>query len=91
MYKMATGEHIFGLSESMEKTIHAQTMKDYRDFIYSNPNKELLQKHLKQVDEKIGNEELRNLIKSCLTAKNHGYKKIQRMFEESSRCRAPEY
>ena len=79
MYKMATGNHIFAKSKSMEQTIYSQKLKDYRDEVYQNPA--LLQKHLKQVDETVQDEGVRTLIKSCLTAKNHHYKKMQKMFE----------
>lgn len=84
MYKMATGEHIFTESESMEKTIYAKKIKDYRDIVYSDKTRILLTENLKKVDENIRDKRLNILIKACLTAKNCHYKKIKRMFEEFS-------
>lgn len=82
MYKMITGEHIFAESKSMEKTTFAQKIKDYRDRVYSDRAGTLLKKHLEQIDEKIQDEKLKMLIKSCLTAKKEDYAKIQQMFKE---------
>lgn len=84
IYKMATGEHIFGESNSMEKTIYAPKIKDYRDMVYSDRSGKLLEKHIRQVNEKIQDEKLKTLIKVCLTSKNYHYKRIQRIFEELS-------
>lgn len=84
MYKMATGNHIFAKSKSMERVTQAQRIKDYRDKVYSDKTGKLLEKHLKQVDKKIEDEQLKTLIKTCLTAKDYEYKKIQRMIKEFS-------
>jgi len=84
MYKMVTGEHIFAESESMERTIEAQKVKDYRRKVYLDKTGKLLRKHLEQVDTKIQDEKLKKLIKACLTAKNYHYKRIQRLFQEVS-------
>ncbi|GAJ23856.1 unnamed protein product, partial [marine sediment metagenome] len=84
IYKMVTGEHIFTESKSMEGTIFADALKDCRDEIYNDKTGELLRKYLVEVDSKVEDETLRDLIKACLTAKNHHYKKIHRMFQEFS-------
>lgn len=84
MYKMATGKHLFVKSKSMEKTIHAQKIKDYRDKVYSDETGKLLASHITQVDKTVQDEQLKTLIKTCLTAKNYHYKKIQRMFKKFS-------
>lgn len=78
MYKMATGNHLFAESPEMERTIYAEKIRDYRDKVYSEPA--LLEKHLERVDKTVENEEVRTLIKSCLTAKNYDYGKMQKMF-----------
>lgn len=82
MYKMATGDHIFAKSKSMDRTIYAQKIKDYRDEIYSDNTGKLLKAYLKRVDRTIKDEQLKVLIKSCLTAKNYHYKKVQRLFKK---------
>lgn len=79
MYKMATGNHLFAESKSMEKTIYAEKIRDYRDEVYDNP--ELLKKHLNKVDETVKDEKIKNIIKSCLTSKNYDYGKMQKMFK----------
>ena len=78
MYKMATGNHLFAESPEMERTIYAEKIRDYREKVYSEPA--LLEKHLERVDKTVENEEVRTLIKSCLTAKNYDYGKMQKMF-----------
>lgn len=82
IYKMAAGNHIFAESQSMEKSKNAQKIKDYRDKVYADGTGKLLEMHLKQVDKTIQNEQIRILVKTCLTAKNHHYKKIQRLFKK---------
>lgn len=79
IYKMTAGEHIFVESKSMERTTHAQKIKDYRDEVYEDETGQMLEKHLRQVDEKIQDEKLKTLIKVCLTSKNYHYKKIKRI------------
>jgi len=84
MYKMATGDHIFAQSKSMEETVHAQKIRDYRDKVYSDKTGKLLEMHLKQVDKTVQDEQLRTLIKACLTAKNYHYRRIYRLFKKFS-------
>lgn len=81
MYKMATGEHIFSESKSMEQTIHCHKIKDSRDLIYSDNTGQLIQEKLELVDKNVEDESIKTLIKSCLTAKNHEYKKMHKMFQ----------
>ncbi len=88
MYKMATDEHIFAESPSMELSIHAHNIKDERDEVYADTTGERLKPYLQKVDDNIKDNNLRDLIKSCLIAKNHHYKKMYRMFEK---CLVEEY
>ncbi len=82
MYYMATGKHIFAQSQSMSLTLQADDIKDYREQVYADQGGQLLEKHLRQVDETIQDERFGTLIKECLTAKKYHYRKMQRMFEE---------
>ena len=82
MYKMATGEHLFAESKSMEMTMHANELKDQRDEIYADPTGKSLGIYLAKVDHNIQNERLRTIIKACLTAENFHYKNIYNMFKK---------
>ncbi|MBU1030356.1 MAG: protein kinase [Nanoarchaeota archaeon] len=80
MYKMATGKHLFAKSKSMETTIQADELQDHREWIYQD--KKRIQHYLKKVDKNIENKEVSYIIKHCLTAKNHEYKKTWNMMKE---------
>ena len=79
MYKMATGKHLFAKSQSMERTIYADQLKDHRDEVYANPEK--LGYYLRKVDKNIEDERVKELIKECLTAGRGHYKRMHRMFK----------
>ena len=79
MYKMATGHHLFAESKSMERTIYAGDVKDYRDLVFKKP--ELLDMHLKQVDENVLDERVRTLVRACLLAQPEDYSMVDAMFE----------
>jgi len=80
MYKMATGEHIFAESKSMETTIYARKLKDHREWIYEKPE-ERLQPYLQKIDEKVKDERVATAIKTLLQAKRHEYKKMHKILE----------
>jgi hypothetical protein len=84
MYKMATGEHLFASDPSMERTTFADGLKHERDLAYEDTNGTTLQSYLAKVDINVHDERIRELIKECLTAKNHHYGKMRRMFEAIS-------
>jgi hypothetical protein len=67
MYKMATSEHIFADSKSMERTIFADKLKDHRDWIYEGDQR--LEPYLRKVEETIKDKNIAEIIKLCLTAK----------------------
>jgi hypothetical protein len=81
MYKMATGEHIFAESESMERTIYADELKDHRDWIYGGD--ERLDPYLRIVNETVTDDKVADLIKLCLTAKGteEDYQRLEERFE----------
>lgn len=89
MYLMATGEHLFFNpetgegSESISRTFSsvADMINDYRTKVYLDESGELLDRHLKQVDENVKDSDLAFLIKECLTAKNYDYGLMKRVFE----------
>ena len=66
MYKMATGEHIFTESKSMERTTYADEVRDRRDWIYEEP--ERLVPYLQQVERTVAHPTLLEIIRFCLTA-----------------------
>lgn len=66
MYKLATGEHVFADSESMEKTIYAEQLRDHRDWIYEKPG-ERLPPHLERL-QKISDRKIQDAIYLCLTS-----------------------
>ena len=80
MYKMATGEHIFAESESMERTIYADELKDHRDWIYGGD--ERLDPYLRIVNETVTDDKVADLIKLCLTAKGteEDYQRLEERF-----------
>ena len=82
MYKMATGEHLFAGSRTMEMTKYADDLKDERDAAYADKTGKSLEKYLTKVDENIQDERLKTIIKSCLTAENFHYKNIWKMFKQ---------
>ena len=82
MYKMATGEHIFAESRSMEMTRNASQIKDQREQIYADATGKSLEKYLKKVDENIKDERIKTIIKTCLTARNSDHKRVWKMFEK---------
>jgi hypothetical protein len=81
MYKMATGEHIFAESESMERTIYADKLKDHRDWIYEEDKR--LGPYLRIVNETVTDDKVADLIKLCLTAKGteEDYQRLEERFE----------
>ncbi len=66
MYKLATSEHIFTDSQSMEKTIYAEQLRDHRDWIYEKP-RERLPPHLERL-QKIPDRKIQDAIYFCLTS-----------------------
>ena len=83
VYKMATGEHIFAESKSMERTTYADKLRDQRDWIYEDP-KERLKPHLHTVSKRIESVTIRNIINFCLTAQgtDEEYQQLEQMFGE---------
>ena len=67
VYKMATGEHIFAESKSMERTTYADKLSDQRDWIYERPEERLLL-YLRRVEEIVKDRGLCELVKFCLAS-----------------------
>ena len=82
VYKMATGEHIFAESESMERTVYADQLKDHRDWIYEDD--ERLEPYLRKVEEIVEDEKIAGIIKLCLTAKGteEDYQRLEERFAD---------
>lgn len=80
MYKMATGNHLFAKSKSMEETMNADQLSDHRNWIYEDSKR--VRYYLHKVDKNIQNKKLATIIKTCLTAKRYEYKNMQNMFQE---------
>lgn len=83
MYKVATGEHLFAESESMERTVYADELRDHRDIVLNDF--ELLDEHLKKIDENVTDERVRTLIKTCILAQPEDYSMVNAMFERYRR------
>lgn len=78
VYKMATGSHLFLDSESMERTIYADSIKDARDKIYEDNNS--LEYYLEKVNTNVKNDKLCTLIKDCITANAGDIYKIKEKY-----------
>jgi len=79
MYKMATGEHLFLESKSMERTTYADAIRDYRDIVLSDFK--LTDLHLNKIDDNVKDERLRTLIKSCILSQSEDYSIVHAMFK----------
>ncbi|MEA3430020.1 MAG: protein kinase [Nanoarchaeota archaeon] len=79
MYKMYTGDFLFAESDSMERTIYADKLRDYRDVVLNDF--ELLDEYLKKVDGKVKDERVRELIKTCILSQPEDYSMVSAMFE----------
>ncbi len=80
MYKMATGEHIFTESKSMERTTYADQVRDHRDWIYEDP--ERLVPYLETVERRVEDHTLRDIITFCLKSegKDEEYQELEKRF-----------
>ena len=83
VYKMATGEHIFAESKSMERTTYADKLRDHRDWIYERPE-ERLPPYLRKVEETVKDNGLCGIINFCLTSEgaDEDYKTLEARFKE---------
>ncbi|MBS3118243.1 hypothetical protein J4417_01010 [Candidatus Woesearchaeota archaeon] len=83
VYKMATGEHIFAESKSMERTTYADKLRDQRDWIYERPE-ERLQPYLRKVEETVKDRDLCEIVNFCLTSEglDEDYKVLEARFNE---------
>src|SRR3989338_4937403 len=81
IYKMATGKHLF--HSSIDKSTHLipDEIKAERERIYADGS--LLESRLKQVDEKITDKTLAEIINICLTAKgnDNDYNLLEQRFK----------
>jgi hypothetical protein len=82
MYKMATGEHLF--NPTVDKSTHLipEEVKLEREKVYNDP--ETLQTRLEQVDQNVGDKNIAEIIKTCLTAKgtDQDYKRLEERFRD---------
>ncbi|MEK6901715.1 MAG: hypothetical protein AABX37_05195, partial [Nanoarchaeota archaeon] len=80
MYKMATGEHIFAESKSMERTTYADQVRDHRDWIYEDH--ERLRPYLETVERRVEDPTLRDIVVFCLRSRgtDEDYDKLNERF-----------
>ncbi len=85
VYKMATGEHIFAESKSMERTTYADKFRDHRDWIYERPE-ERLPPYLRRVEETVKDRDLCEIVKFCLASEGteEEYQQLRKKFGGSS-------
>jgi len=83
MYKMATGEHLFADSKSMERTTCADALRDYRDIVLNDFD--LTSLYLQKVDDNVQDERVKTLIKSCIFSQPEDHSLIYAMFESYRR------
>ncbi|MFH1064315.1 MAG: hypothetical protein V1729_04505 [Candidatus Woesearchaeota archaeon] len=83
MYKMATGDHLFAKSKSMERASQADRLKDHRDWVYEKDSR--LRFYLTKVYKNIEDGNLCDAITFCLKASgtDEEYTKLQDILERT--------
>ncbi|MFH1064314.1 MAG: hypothetical protein V1729_04500 [Candidatus Woesearchaeota archaeon] len=81
MYKMATGDHLFAKSKSMERASRADRLKDHRDWVYEKDKR--IDRYCRKVRADISDPQISEAITFCLKADvtDEDYTQLREMLE----------